>query len=323
MVRLTEAATQAHGSDLPDDRRLARRVLRQPSVQFGLRLIGDLPGRPLAGHGLLGLPGHAAAVGQPDPAVRRGRRASSCSPRSSSSSPSGSTRSSGRTRRSARSGSGTWPRRPCSPRSSRSTTARLRSPDRRRMDHLPELPDPPEARLSRTAAGWSGWTGRCAPGAARTSSDARSRRPRSRRCRGPRGDRPGRRSRRRPRPRPTTRSDPSAPLRRPASRRARDDRRSRRPPRIRCPSVEPRRTRRPSPDPDRRPGDRAGPPTPERPGISTFTIEGRSAPGPVRRRLAGDARSASACILTRSWRRTRTRGRILLHRRPGRCCRSA
>ena len=49
--------------------------------------------------------------------------ASSCSPRSSSSSPSGSTRSSGRTRRSARSGSGTWPRRPSSPRSSRSTTA--------------------------------------------------------------------------------------------------------------------------------------------------------------------------------------------------------
>ena len=50
-------------------------------------------------------------------------RSSSCSPRSSSSSPSGSTRSSGRTRRSARSGSGTWPRRRSSPRSSRSTIA--------------------------------------------------------------------------------------------------------------------------------------------------------------------------------------------------------
>ena len=57
-----------------------------PIVQLALRADRRLPRRPVARDRLLGVPRHAAAVRQRDPAVPRRRPGSSCSPRSSSSS---------------------------------------------------------------------------------------------------------------------------------------------------------------------------------------------------------------------------------------------
>ena len=149
-------------------------VFSSPILQFGIRAHRHLPGHPLAGHGLLGVPRHAAAVGQRDPAVPRVGRdhpvhADLLRPRRS-----GSTRSSGRTRRSARSGSATWPRRRSWPRSRRSTTAPPASAGSTTNGSSARPAGRGSTASARTAAGWSGWTGRCAPGAARTSSDARS-----------------------------------------------------------------------------------------------------------------------------------------------------
>ena len=120
----SEAPTNPHGRDLWRDRQGARRVLRQRPGPAGPPGDRDLPDHPLAGRRLLGLPRHAAADREPDPARTSRRASSSSSPRSSFRWRSSSTRSSGRTRRSARSTSETSRRRPSSPRSRRSTAAR-------------------------------------------------------------------------------------------------------------------------------------------------------------------------------------------------------
>ena len=78
---------------------------------------------------------------------------------------SGSTRSSGRTKRSARSGSATWPRRPSSPRSSRSITARPAIAESTMNGSSAQPAGPGSTGYARTAAAWLAWTGRCAPGA--------------------------------------------------------------------------------------------------------------------------------------------------------------
>ena len=272
------------------------------SSSSALRAIGDLPRHPVARRRLLGVPRHAAAVRQPDPAVPRGGRRSSCSPRSSSSSRSGSTRSSGRTRRSARSGSGTWPRRRSSPRSRRSTTAR---PASGAIDDEWIICPTCRTRLNRVCPNcsrlvgldWSlcAWCGkdferREVPAAVARPSpapitplpgvDRRDRPPRDDCRRRPGRDRPARRassaaSAPQPRRMParalsSSRPRPSAA----ADRRVTADAAS---------SVPARPT-----DPARPGRPRLSPPAPARPGLHVHH-RGPRGPGAVRRRLAGHA----------------------------------
>ena len=293
----SEARTRRHGPDLQRDRRRPRRLLRQPGRP--VRPPGDrgLPRRPVAGRRLLGVPRHAAADARTRSCRTSRRASSSSSPRSSSRSRSSSTRSSGPTRRSARSTSGTWPRRRSSPRSRRSRAARPARAGSTTNGSSARPAGPASTGSARTAAAWSGSTGRCARGAARTSSAAT--------CRPPPSAAAGR-----DHPAPRTLDD-TGRIPKTGRGRAHDPQLARRKPtgfrsrcrrRTSCPRadavgspdrVAPRSlmtddpdevvpvASSPDPDPQDLPVPAGAPPPapPNRPGASTFTIEGRAAPG--------------------------------------------
>ena len=141
-----------------------------PIVQLAIQA-SRLLRHPLARGGVLGVPRHAAAEREPDPARTSRPRSSSCSRRSCSCSGSSSTGSSGRRRRSARSTSATSPRRRSSPRSRRSRPAR---PAAGAINDewiiCPTLPHAAQPRVRELRPARRARLVACARGAARTSS---------------------------------------------------------------------------------------------------------------------------------------------------------